>query len=226
VIIAVSPDGTNFTDMEVYQPTEEGAVHTFDLTTYNLDDLADGADNLTFRFTFDAASQIGGGNRFDNVKVTGEVRHATINSAQVLFGTLLGGDLDSLMDSDDEYYFVRSRPGLSAFEPNKTEVLFNFTSNAGAPDLITPRLEVFVNNPGATLTVILRNFTTGADDAVQTVAIPFEGGDVLLVLDPQPGDLYVKSNGAIKMTLKTVVMATFSPFGFDNKHDQVLMAEQ
>lgn len=140
-------------------------------------------------------------------------------------GQLLSGDVLSIRAADDSNTLVvRSRPGLTAFEPNVVDLVVVNQSEVEAPTKLDVTLELAANIPGATARVKLRDWSDGGWDQIgafpvhtyndtlgeHTHAMPLLGAD---------GRVRA-SDGRIELNARAVMMATFSAAGFDLRVDQ------
>jgi hypothetical protein len=156
----------------------------------------------------DVSDQGGGG---------GEI--ADITDFEVVFGTHVGGGVTRLETSDDMYLRTRSAFGLTALEPNLMEIVIGFATTVENAESFNATIESRLNNPGGLARVRLRNWNTnlfeevGAFDTNTTDTVEQIGG--IAAADRVDG------SGRIEMSIKNIVVATFSLAGFDTYFDHV-----
>lgn len=139
----------------------------------------------------------------------------------VAFGSHLSGGLPDLGFSDDLNLRTRSRVGFSALEPNLTELVIVADSDVPGPSMLHLRLEERFNQPlDGTSKVRLANWTTGSFESIQ--AFTLTNQDALHEINEIDATNFVRSSdGRIEMSIKHVVIATFSAIGFDSYFDLV-----
>lgn len=145
---------------------------------------------------------------------------ATLEDVAVTFGTHVSGGLPQLTESDDAYYRTRSRPGFTAFEPNRADVRFGLDM-PGDPATLHAAIESRLNNPSGTAKIGFRDWAAGAVDFVATYALTTN--DATETIPGVPAAEYRRDDGRVEMTAKHVVIATFSAIGFDSYFDRVAL---
>jgi len=143
----------------------------------------------------------------------------------VVFGTLISGGLDQLIDSDNDRMRLRSQFGFSALEPNVIDLRLTFETAQLAAQLMDITVESRVNVPGATARVRLRNVTTGSFVLVHQY--PVGTTEAVESITDLPATSYIdQGTGEIIMRLRYSAVATFSAAGFDAFIDQTAISVQ
>ena len=136
-------------------------------------------------------------------------------------GTLIGGTLNDLIDSDDSRVRARSEFGFLSSEPNVLELRAGFTTVA-SPNELTIIFEGRVNNPNASVRVRMRNWDTNSFNQVDAFTMPTPNVDVRRLITGIPADDFIRSSdGKMEVAVRQVVIATFSLSGFISSFDQL-----
>jgi hypothetical protein len=137
---------------------------------------------------------------------------------EIVYGTHLSGDIDDLTQSDNEYVRGQSDYGLTAQEPNAVEVVIGFHTLAESASNLDVAFESRINNPNGMGKLRLRNWNSG--DFEQVLAFPLGTTDGLIEVDGIGGENRVRaSDGRIEVSLRCVVIATFTVTGFEGSFD-------
>jgi hypothetical protein len=145
---------------------------------------------------------------------------ATLTDFTVAFGSLISGTLQDLVDSDDARLQTRSIPGFTSEEANLMELRIGAETTEQSPGAIDLTLEGRLNQPGGTVRVRFRNWTTNGFVQVHQYPIGFtEAVETITGIDAT--NRVRASDGRIEVSLRHSVFATFSALGFDSFTDQV-----
>lgn len=147
---------------------------------------------------------------------------ADLADVEVVFGLLLDGGLAELEESDDAEIHTRSRPGFFATEPNVMEMIVGATSPLNTPGTIDITIESRINHPTGTAKVRLRDWSSGQLDEVGQFDLGTS--ETVEMLEGIDATDYVRaSDNRIELSLKHIVVATFTASGFDSFIDQTLV---
>ena len=192
--------------------------------------VSDGiAGTYSFRINSDGSlTKLGeaanvGGVRPETIAVWGGVEEpelATLVDFDVTFGTLLNGGLTELIVSDDQLLRARSSFGFLSSEPNVMTFEIGAETTVQLPSLIDLVIESRINNPGGSARVRLRNFISNALEEVDSYAIGTTES-IQTIDDVSAVDRVRPSDGRIELSIKHVVIATFSLSGFVSSFDEV-----
>lgn len=145
---------------------------------------------------------------------------ATLEDVEIAFGSLLSGGVAELIESDDAYLEVRSARGFTALEPNLVDLIIGFQSPVETASTFNVTVESLINHPAGQGKVRLRDWTTGQFEQVGTFDI--SQTEITIVLnDIDAADHIRAADNRIEMSLKHIVVATFTALGFDSSFDQV-----
>ncbi|MGI9014690.1 MAG: FG-GAP repeat protein [Phycisphaerales bacterium] len=146
---------------------------------------------------------------------------ATLTNITATRGTILSGGLKELAVSDNNVVRARSQFGFLSSEPNVLTLRIDAETAVDPVNIIHVLIDARLNNPAGIATLRLYNVF---DDRFDTVD-EFELGIISTtnVTNVSPGVLYVDdtNNGRVQLSLKTVVVATFSTSGFIASVDRV-----
>ncbi|MGI9012802.1 MAG: hypothetical protein ACR2GY_00965 [Phycisphaerales bacterium] len=148
---------------------------------------------------------------------------AVIENATIIRGTLLSGDAESLMDSDDVTMAARSAFGFLSTQPNVLELRVDATAASGSGTSLDIAIESRANNPQGVATVQLRNWATTQLDAVGSYAISISD-TVETIADIDTAEYIRAGDSALELRVRHVIIATFSTSGFVSAFDQVRIA--
>ena len=192
--IAADPDGPDsgfFFDVDVFSQDVAWAVGTFTDRTH------------TQRLT-----------------KTGSEVAATFDSMNIAFGTLIAGDLQSIKESDDIDLRARSQFGFLSSEPNLVDIHFSGFLAGDSVDQLSVAVEARLNNPGGSVRLRLRDWDSNALDEIH--AYTLGTSEMRETTSVANAAQYIRaSDGRIELSLKSVVVATFSLSGFQAEIDQV-----
>lgn len=148
--------------------------------------------------------------------------HTTLVDLQMLFGTLISGDMEALADSDGVYLRTRSQFGFRIDEANVTELLLTFETTTDGPEIMGATVESRINNPVGVGQIRLKNYNDGGRfDLVGE--FPLGRTESVESVEGIAAADYVNAEGQVEMKLKNVVVATFSLDGFVTRFDQVVV---
>lgn len=124
---------------------------------------------------------------------------AALGALAVRRGTLLGGDLAELTDSDNEYLLVGSESGGGG---DRAELMVGAVTPATTPSRLDLAIETGADVEGVSARIQLRNQQTGAWETVDSFAVhPADRTEVLLALDDP--ELYVNpANGRLQVRVR------------------------
>lgn len=144
----------------------------------------------------------------------------TLTDVTVVFGTLLSGSLAEILQSDDAWLQARSALGFTASAPNLLDVVVGAeTTNLGGSTLDLA-LEGRLTDPGGTLRLRLKNWSTSQFQQVAQMPIgqteqthTFNGASA--------ADRIRQSDGRIELSARMSVVVTFTAQGFRGFVDRV-----
>lgn len=137
-------------------------------------------------------------------------------------GSLLGGGLDDLRESDDQRLHTRSAFGFSAIEPNVLELRIGAVAADLTAATIDLEIESAISQPDGAASLRLRNWLTGSFEAVHAFTVDQqERTEVIAGIDAS--NRIRSKDGRIELAQRIVVAATFSALGFDAFHDSVVV---
>lgn len=148
---------------------------------------------------------------------------APLQDANVFLGSHLVGDLQSLMDSDDNRYRVRSMFGFTALEPNINEVRFGFASSQLNPASLSLTIESRLDHPNGVVKLRARNWKTNGFESIGQNPVGWNT-DTSFVLDQFVSTGRVRqSDGRVEIAARYVVPSVFSALGFISSIDQIVL---
>lgn len=136
------------------------------------------------------------------------------------FGTHLNGTIADLIASDNLRVRARSQPGFLASEPNIIDMRLAAVTDDLSGTEIDLVVEGRINNPGGTCKLRLRNWTNGFFNQVHQYPIG-QTETTEEVLGIAAANFIRASDGAIELSMRQSVVATFSANGFDSFTDLV-----
>ena len=141
----------------------------------------------------------------------------------VQFGTLLAGGVSELEFEDDQTMNIRSAFGFLSSEPNLVDLRVFALSEVDSPTSLDLKIVARLNNPGGQVRVRMRDQIT---NSLATVANYSQGGttETTEVISDLDATRFVSSGGLIEVSIKPVVVATFSLSGFIAFYDQIEIA--
>ena len=145
---------------------------------------------------------------------------ATVTDFDYLRGVPLSGGVPELQASDDQYLRGNSVFGFLSSEPNLLEVLFGLEAPAGSFSELDITLEQRANNPGGNVTVRLRNWDTNGLENIGSYGLN-NSDTTNTIADEDATDHIRSSDQRIEVTVKHVIIATFSLSGFQSRFDLV-----
>ncbi|MGI9015064.1 MAG: hypothetical protein ACR2GY_12580 [Phycisphaerales bacterium] len=145
---------------------------------------------------------------------------ANLEDVAVTFGTLLSGTIESLRSSDDVDLVIASAYGFLSSEPNIVAIEVGALSVVDEPVRIELAVEARLNNPNGMVNMRLRNFDAGGFQSVHSYVLGTT--EMRETASVTPAAQYVRSaDGRIELSMKTVVVATFSTSGFRQEVDHI-----
>ncbi|MGI9015082.1 MAG: DUF7453 family protein [Phycisphaerales bacterium] len=147
-------------------------------------------------------------------------RFATLLSFNVTFGSLVSGTLADLALSDDVYLRTASQFGFLSSEPNVMTLEVEAAATGSPPASLDVRIESRLNNPLGQVSVRLRNWLLNRFDGVDQYVLNTQD-QVNVTANVPAGDYVRTSDDHIRLSMKHVVVATFSVTGFRAFHDHV-----
>ncbi|MGI9013625.1 MAG: S8 family serine peptidase [Phycisphaerales bacterium] len=136
------------------------------------------------------------------------------------FGSLISGDIDDLLVSDDLYVVARSQFGFLSSEPNILVLGVRADTELTTASTLDITLESRLNNPGGNVNVRLRNWDTGPLVNVHSYVLGTT--EITKTVEDIPAAAYIRDHdGLISLSVKHVVIATFSVQGFVARFDKV-----
>ena len=149
------------------------------------------------------------------------VTDVELTDFNVIRGSLLGGNLNSLTENDNNNLRVNSVFGFLSSEPNVQETEVEAESPITTVSTLSFATRVRLNNPGGSGQVRIRNWDnnnliTFMNYSPTTTEQEFTSGNI-----SNPNRFVRNSDGAIEVRIKHVVVATFSLSGFISFTDEV-----
>ncbi|MGI9015083.1 MAG: PQQ-dependent sugar dehydrogenase [Phycisphaerales bacterium] len=159
----------------------------------------------------------GRGRLYEIVRVPQE---AELTGFSIAFGTLIEGDLAALQESDDVRLRARSQFGFLSSEPNVLDLRVFAITDIMQPPALSVSIEARLNNPGGSAKVRLRNQQSNLLTQVHQYPIGIE--ERVEGFDVSPAAQFVDAqDGSLELSLRAVVIATFSTSGFVAHVDEV-----
>lgn len=133
-------------------------------------------------------------------------------------GVHLDGNLIDLVSSDDQRLRLRSRPGFFATEPNVMELIVAAHALGPGSATIDLTMESYINHPVGTAKISLRNWTTDQFDQIGQHTIGVD--ETSVEFNGIEADDFVSDDDArIELSIRHIVVATFTASGFDSAID-------
>jgi hypothetical protein len=129
-----------------------------------------------------------------------------------VFGTIIGGDIDSLRESDDNNLRIRSQIGFTLNEPNITDIRVTFNTAVQSPQRLHFTFEGRLNQVGGTATIRLRNQNTNSLEVIGQ--FPIGSSEIVREFCDLDATRYVGTGGDIESRVRHSAVATFSAQGF------------
>ena len=143
-------------------------------------------------------------------------------SVTFTFGSLLSGDVGSILIADNVYLRGQSQFGFLSSEPNVAEcVVVGMTGNL-SPSTANLAIEARLNNPNGSIRLQLRDWTTGVRETIHSYTLgTVETRESVNIANAVP---FVRAtDGEVELAMKSVVVATFSLSGFQLSIDEIAM---
>lgn len=146
---------------------------------------------------------------------------APLTDVAVSWGTHIGGNLNSLLISDNVRYSVNSAIGFTAQEPNITQTTVGATSPTLTGTSLRATVESRINQAGGTRKIRFKNFDTNG--IVQIDTYPIGTTEITEVSTVGGGvNQFIRDNDMrVELYLRTTVVATLSVSGFIDRYDLV-----
>lgn len=143
-----------------------------------------------------------------------------VDSFETVIGTVLSGTIGDIIDGDDgRWIHTRSQFGFSVMEPNLVDLRFYYHALNPLP-LFEVKVQSRINQPNGTARVRLRNWST--NQMQQIGQHPIGMNWVLFDQEGLSGATFIRAaDGRLELSLKHVVVATFSALGFDSFFDEI-----
>lgn len=148
---------------------------------------------------------------------------APLKDFTVTLGSFLEGNLQSLLDSDDNRLRVRSTFGFSVLEPDLSEVRFGFSSSNLQPSSMTLIIESRVDHPNGVVKIRARNWKSNSFQQVGQFNVGFNSDTVSTLEGINPASRIRQSDGRVELAARHVVPAVFSALGFVAGVDQAFL---
>lgn len=145
---------------------------------------------------------------------------APLTDLEIVKGSVLDGGVAELEHSDDATVHTRSEPGLFASEPNVMEMIIGAETDIDPAAVIDLSIESRINHPVGTATIAIRNWSTNQFEQVGQYDIG-TSETVETFNDIDATDSVRDADGRIEVSVKHVVIATFTASGFDSFFDHV-----
>ena len=153
----------------------------------------------------------------------GETESAVLDAANITFGSLIAGDIDSLRTADDVYLRAQSQFGFLSSEPNV--IVLNVAANVtdSSPASLELSVEAQLNNPGGSMRLRLRDWDENSLEEVHSYTLgTTEVRETASITDAAQ---YIRDDdGRIELSIKSIIVATFSLSGFQAAFDQIDIA--
>lgn len=147
---------------------------------------------------------------------------AELTDLQILDGEILGGGLEELRGSDDQYLHIKARVTGEAAQAHLLRLHVGAFTEVQGPAGMAIAVESRITDISATATILLRDWDTGEMIEVEQFEVSMaERVHRFAVADPtrfvRPGD------GRIEMEIKEIVLLPFTLDGFQSFFDRVLI---
>jgi hypothetical protein len=143
----------------------------------------------------------------------------TLDSFEVVTGSVINGTIESLRESDDARLRTRSGFGRSFLDLHLLDLVVHATTAASNPATIDLTIESRINQPSGTARVRLRNWNTNQFEQVSQYAIG--NTEATQVISGINASNYVAGDGSIDVSIRHVVFVPIFAFQFDSFFDQV-----
>ena len=149
---------------------------------------------------------------------------ASIHTLSIVTGTILEGDLNRILASDDDRLRVRSGFGETFVDLHHSEVQLQASTGNNPAARMAIAIESRIDEPAGIAQVRLLNNGTGAFDTVDQHAV--NQTDLLREIEITDSRNYVDQNGEIVLRAKHIVFVPFIAFTFETEIDWVEMVVQ
>ena len=149
-----------------------------------------------------------------------ESGQAPLEGVTAALGTILSGGIAELEASDNQVLLCQSQFGFLSSEPNVLDLRIQANSSLDTPEEINVAIEARLNNPGGNVTVRLRDWKSKM--LMQVDAFAMGTTKQRVTPNVQPASQYVRAGDSrIELSMKAVVIATFSTSRFRAEVDQI-----
>jgi len=144
---------------------------------------------------------------------------AALTDVAVQFGTYISGNTNSLRNSDDQYYVVRSQFGFAANERNITEIRVGFIAGSSGPTMRVT-FEGKLDHPAGSARVFARDWSNGSNG--QIGAFPINQTEMTHVIDNVSTTNRIRFNDQrIEISVRNSTLSTFTVVGFLSSTDML-----
>jgi len=144
---------------------------------------------------------------------------ADLTGVQIVTGTILDGDIDSLREADQTHLNTRSGFGETFIDLHHMELLVEGATDVIDPVLMDVMVRSHVGDAGGTAQLRLRNWRTGALDLIGTYGTStMQTTNFFTDIDASD---YVGVNGEIDLSIKHIIHVPFLAYTFESFLDQV-----
>ena len=150
--------------------------------------------------------------------------HAAILSVTAGFGSILSGGIPDLLATDDAYVRVRSAFGFLSSEPNVLDLRIEAVTDIDIPESMNITVESKLNNPNGNVRLRLRDWDTGSLATVHQYESGTTDETENVSINDNASRFVRESDGRIELSIKPVVVATFSLSGFIASYDYVVIS--
>ncbi|QOJ19027.1 MAG: hypothetical protein HRU76_16160 [Phycisphaeraceae bacterium] len=144
---------------------------------------------------------------------------AVLTSMNNTRGTIIGGNLQSLVESDEDKLRVRSGFGQTFTDLHSTLLQVDGNTTVQSPVTLNVRIEGNLVNANGTLTLRLRDWGGSTNVMVGQQAIG--NTETVLSFEGLDASKFVSGNGDIRLIIRTVVVVPVFAYQYTNEFDQV-----
>jgi hypothetical protein len=207
--------GASWVNLETVGPSGEEVRGGWFHKSFRIADVIAPTNQMRIRFN---ASDLGQGSvveaGVDGVRIERRYCGGTnLTDVAVQQGSIISGGLSELLASDETHLRTRSAFGFTAFEPNVLDLRIGAATGVESPATIDLAVESRI-----TARLRLINYASNVFDEVASYSIGTT--ESTFTVDDVPAADHVRaSDGRLDLSIKHVVMATFSLAGFDSYFD-------
>jgi len=147
---------------------------------------------------------------------------ADLTAFEIVTGSLLGGGLSDLIDSDDSYVRTRSGFGSTLIDLHHMEMHVHANTAAPSPTTLDVTIESRIDEPSGTAQIRLWDHAAAQFDLIGTH--PLGSPDAVHAFNDIDASDYVNPQGDIEVSIKHIVFVPFLAFAFESFVDQVRIA--